>query len=237
MIDDYSSLSLSPSLPLSQNDVTCILPSPSLNFLFSFTLVLYISLELPYSKCYLAQEELVSVGHTVSRWLPTITNYTLIAGLCLQLVISLSLPLYYAHDHEESEKNECDRNEWRWRERGITTNACDAMCWSIMWSSFSSSVGRVREEERREPKKYSCFKYSCQSLLLLSTKWWMTEPDLSELTSKLLPPTEPEQWPTLLSLSLSSFQPCIPTFLFLFPSCHLLTACPSLCHPVSFLWE
>lgn len=108
----------------------------------------------------------------------------------------------------------------------ITANACDAMCWSIMCSSFSSSVRKRNRKREREPKKYSCFKYCCQTLLLLSTKWWMTLSDLKRTRIK----TSTSNWTLTVTdpslSSLSSFLHSIHAsqlFLFL-PSCHLFPA-------------
>lgn len=215
MIDDYSSL---PSFSQMTSHVSIYL-SPFLVLYFFSSLFLSLSLELPSLQMLPDARNIlwsVSVGHTVSRWLPTITNYNLIAGLCLQLVIPLPL-YYYAHDQGWKKLH------WMWlrcSERGmITANACDAMCWSIKCSSFSSSVWKRVErgkEREREPKKYSCFKYSCQSLLLLSTKWWMTLSDLKRTCIK----TSTSNWTLTVTDPSFSLSLSFPFLLFFIPSMH-----------------
>lgn len=147
MIDDYSSL---PSLSNSEwrHLHPLLFPSHSPSLLHPASSHSRILLNVP--QMLPANVAVVSVGHTVSRWLPTITNYTLIAGLCLQLVISPSSLCTWSGGMRE---------EWMWLKwmdedrRRITANACDAMCWSIMLSSFHRRFERREGREEGENPK------------------------------------------------------------------------------------
>lgn len=161
--------------------------------------------------------KIVSVGHTVSRWLPTITNYTLIARLCLQLVISPSLLCTWSGGM---------RKEWMWlkwmdgeRRRRITANACDAMCWSIMLSSFHRRFERRKgREEGENPKNIPASNTPVKVCFFCPTKmmndWLWLEANSHQNVSFSLPTSE---W-TLAVTDPSSLHSFSPFYSFFIPS-------------------